>query len=261
MEHVTHHGRRIAYRVSKGDGDGPATLFVHGSGGTHAIWKAQARLRDTAPVVSVDLSGHGESDDVDAEPGPETLAAYADDVVAVAEETDATVLCGNSLGGAVAQWVALERDYADRLEGLVLQGTGAKLAVLQDLREWLADDFERAIEFLHGADRVFHDAPPEYVELSMDAMRRTGRAVVERDFLTCHRFDVRDRVSAIDVPTLAVAGEHDGLTPPRYHEFLASEIPDCERAVIEDAAHLAMIEQPEAFNALLREFLGRIASE
>ncbi|WP_280537914.1 alpha/beta fold hydrolase [Halopenitus sp. POP-27] len=260
MEHVTHHGRRTAYRVFEGDGEGPTILFVHGSGGTHAVWKAQARLTDTAPVVSIDLSGHGDSEDVDADPGLETLAAYADDVVAVAEETGATVICGNSLGGAVAQWVALEREYADRLEGLVLQGTGAKLAVLRDLRDWLADDFEHAIEFLHGQNRLFHDAPSEYTALSIDAMRQSGRAIVERDFLTCHRFDVRDRISTIDVPALAVAGEHDRLTPPRYHEFLAAEIPNCERVVIEDAAHLAMIEQPAAFNALLRQFLGRIAT-
>ncbi|GAB3417908.1 alpha/beta hydrolase [Haloparvum alkalitolerans] len=256
MERVTHHGRETAYRVSDRDADGPGVLCVHGSGGNHGVWKAQARLADEHPIVALDLSGHGESGDVDARPGPETLAAYADDVVAVAEETGASVVCGNSLGGAVALWVALERDLS--LDGLVLAGTGAKLAVLQDLLDWLAEDFDRAVAFLHGEDRLFHDAPEEYVELSEAAMRECGRATAERDFRTCHRFDVRDRLGEIGVPALAVVGEYDGLTPPRYHDYLADEMPRCERALIEDAAHLVMLEQPAAFNAALSEFLSRV---
>ncbi len=256
MERVTHHGRETAYRVSDRGADGPGVLCVHGSGGNHGVWKAQARLSDEHPVVALDLSGHGESEDVDARPGPETLAAYADDVVAVAEATGASVVCGNSLGGAVALWVALERDLA--LDGLVLAGTGAKLAVLQDLLDWLSEDFDSAVAFLHGEDRLFHDAPEEYVELSEAAMRECGRATTERDFRTCNRFDVRDRLGEIAVPALAVVGEHDGLTPPRYHDYLADEMPNCERALIEDAAHLAMLEQPAAFNAGLSSFLDRL---
>lgn len=253
MERVTHHGRETAYRVSDRGGDGPTVCCIHGSGGSKAVWKSQSRLSDRFPIVTLDLSGHGHSDDVDAKPGYETLGAYADDVVAVADATDATVLCGNSLGGAVALWIALERDLP--IDGLILAGTGAKLAVLRDLLDWLESDFDRAIEFLHGDDRLFHDAAAEYVELSKAAMRETGRAVTERDFQSCHSFDVRDRLEEIEIPALAVVGEHDGLTPPRYHDFLAERIDDCTRAVVADAAHLAMIEQPTAFNAVVAEFL------
>jgi len=258
MDRVRHHDRETAYRRSDRGGAGPTALCIHGSGGTSAVWKAQARLADDAPVAALDLSGHGESDDIDAEPGPETLGAYADDAVAVARETGARVLVGNSLGGAVAMWVALERDLD--LAGLVLAGTGARLAVLADLLDWLADDFPRAVEWLHGEGRLFHDPPDEYVELSRQTMRETGRAVTERDFRTCHAFDVRDRLGEITVPALAVVGVNDRLTPPWYHEYLADELPDCDLAHVEDAAHLAMIEQPAAFNAALRAFLARLAA-
>ncbi|KOX97865.1 MULTISPECIES: alpha/beta fold hydrolase [Halorubrum] len=256
MERVTHDGRETAYRRFDRGGDGPTVCLVHGSGGTKDVWKSQARLADRFPAVAVDLSGHGDSGDATASAGREALEAYADDVVAVAEATDATVLCGNSLGGAVALWVALERDLA--LDGLVLAGTGAKLAVAEPLRDALADDFERAVSLLHEPDRLFHDAPAEYVELSEAAMRACGRAVTERDFLTCHRFDVRDRLGEVAVPALAVVGAHDGLTPPAYHEYLAAEIPEGERTEIPDAAHLAMLERPTAFNDALAEFLGRL---
>lgn len=253
MEWVSHHGRETAYRLSDRGGSGSTVLCIHGSGGSSSVWKAQPRVADEYPVAAVDLSGHGESDDVEAAAGYETLIAYADDVVAVAEAVDADVLCGNSLGGAVLLWVVLHRDL--ETDGLVLAGTGAKLSVLQDLLDWLAGDFDRAIEFLHDEDRLFHDAPEEYVELSEATMRETGRAVTERDFRTCHRFDVRDLVGDLEVPSLAVVGEHDKLTPPRFHDYFAEEMPNCRRASIEDAAHLAMLEQPTAFNAVLTEFM------
>ncbi|MFO8115313.1 MAG: alpha/beta hydrolase [Halorubrum sp.] len=259
MERVTHDGRDTAYRVSDRGGDGPTVCFVHGSGGSKDVWKAQARLSDRFPVVALDLSGHGDSDDVDAPAASETLAAYADDVAAVAGETGATVVCGNSLGGAVALRVALARDRP--LDGLVLAGTGAKLAVAEPLLDALATDFDRAIDLLHEPDRLFHDAPAEYVELSRADMRACGRAVTERDFRTCHAFDVRDRLDEVATPSLAVVGEHDELTPPSYHDYLADRIDDCERATIEGAAHLAMLERPAAFNAALSSFLERRSGE
>lgn len=256
MERVSHHGRETAYRLSDRGGDGSTLLCVHGSGGAKSVWKAQARMSDEVPVATLDLSGHGASDDVAAEPGYETLTAYTSDVIAVAEEVDADVLVGNSLGGAVALWCVLERNFAP--DGLVLAGTGAKLAVLEDLLNWLETDYERALEFLHEPDCFFHDPDPESVDFSEAAMRETGREITRRDFRTCHEFDVRSRLDEIDVPSLALVGEHDKLTPPRYHDFFADEIPDCERATIEDAAHLAMLERPTAFNEALRAFVDRL---
>ncbi|AZH26082.1 alpha/beta fold hydrolase [Haloplanus aerogenes] len=253
METVTHHGRETAYRRHDRGGDGEPILFVHGSGGSHAVWKAQARLADARPVITLDLSGHGASEDVTADPGYEALSAYVDDTLAVAEATNAGVLCGNSLGGAVVLTLLLERDIDP--EAVVLAGTGAKLAVLDDLLRWLRTDFERAIEFLHGPDRLFHDPDDRLLETSRAAFDDAGQAVTHRDFRTCHTFDVRGRLDEITTPTLAVVGEYDALTPPWYHEALAARMPDCEWTTLDDAAHLAMLERPEAFNDALTNFL------
>ncbi len=254
MKTVTHHGRETAYEYHDRGGEGAAMLCVHGSGGNRGVWKSQGRLADERPVVALDLSGHGDSADIDAEAGFSTLSAYADDVIAVATETGSKVLVGNSLGGAVSLHIALYREFDP--DALVLAGTGARLAVLEDLLAWLEEDFESAVEFLHEPERLFYDADEELVALSRGSMRECGRHVVERDFRSCHTFDVRGELDRIDVPALAVCGEHDRLTPRQYHAFLAEEMPDCELAVIEEAAHLAMLERPEAFNATVSRFLG-----
>jgi len=257
METVTHDGRTTAYRV-RGDGPGAPALFVHGSGGTHAVWKSQlARLADDRPVAALDLSGHGESEDVATDPGPATLDAYARDVQAVARETGAGVLVGNSLGGAVVLTAVL--DHGASPDAVVLAGSGAKLAVLDDLRDWLAGEdggFDRAVEFLHGDDLLFHDPADRELAFSKTAMRECGREVVERDFLSCHTFDVRDRLGEVDSPVFALTGEHDRLTPPAFHEYVAEHVQDGAWTTVDDAAHLSMLETPDRFNDELRSFLG-----
>jgi pimeloyl-ACP methyl ester carboxylesterase len=256
METVTHDGRRTAYRV-RGDARHPTLLCVHGSGGTHAVWKSQlARLADDYRVAAVDLSGHGESDDIDTDPGAATLDAYAWDVLAVADEVEADVLVGNSLGGAVVLTAAI--DHGVTPDAAVFAGSGAKLSVLDDLRDWLAGadgGFDRAVEFLHGDDMLFHSPSDRELAFSKTAMRECGRAVVERDFLSCHRFDARDRLDEVSCPVFALTGEHDRLTPPEFHEYLAEHVQDGAWTTIEDAAHLSMLESPSAFNDELRSFL------
>ena len=257
METVTHDGRTTAYRV-RGGGSGTPALFVHGSGGTHAVWKSQlARLAGDRPVAALDLSGHGESEDIDTDPGPETLDAYARDVQAVAREVGAGVLVGNSLGGAVVLGTVF--DHGASPEAAVLAGSGAKLTVLDDLRDWLAGEdggFDRAVEFLHGDDLLFHDPDDRELAFSKAAMRECGREVVERDFLSCHTFDVRDRLGEVDTPVFALTGEHDRLTPPEFHEHVAEHVQDGAWTTVDDAAHLSMLEAPERFNDALSDFFG-----
>jgi pimeloyl-ACP methyl ester carboxylesterase len=252
MPTVSHHGRTTAYRVTDHGGAGDPLLFIHGSGVDGELWLEQQPLAARRPVVTLDMSGHGESDDVAAAPGGETLSAYASDVIAVAREVDTRILVGASLGAATALTIALERSFSPA--ALVLVGAGAKLSVLSDLLVWLEEDFEQAVEFLHQSDVFFHEDRTR-ADWSKQTMLATEQAVTRRDFRTCHRFDVRDRLEAIETPTLALVGEYDRLTPLWYHEYLADNLPNCRLGIVEDAAHLAMVEQPEPFNNALREFL------
>lgn len=269
MESVTHNRRRTAYRHSDRDGSGAPLCLVHGSGGESGVWKSQFRLSDRHPVVAPDLSGHGDSEDVQAAPGYEARSAYTDDVLAALRDAghdpDDSVLVGSSMGGAVCLHLLLERDVSPR--AIVLAGSGARLPVLRALREWLRDEpagteessdgFERALSFLHEPGRLFADADDPLRATSLAAMRACGRAVLYRDFETCHGFDVRGRLDEVQVPTLALVGERDKLTPRRFSEELVDGIDDAELGIVEKAGHLAMLERPEPFNAALLDFLDR----
>ena len=256
MQTFRHHGRSTAYRYREASGaTGSGLCCIHGSGGSHAVWEGQFELTERTPIAALDLSGHGESEDVDADPGYETLEAYAEDVVAVVDATDCRILLGHSLGGAVALWAALEHDLP--LDGLVLTATGARLAVLSDLLALLETDFEHAVDFLHGPDRFFHDPEPETVHLSKGILAETGQSVTVRDFNTANQFDVRGRLDELTLPAAAIVGEYDQLTPLRYHRHFTQTM-DCSLLRIENTAHLPMLEQPETFNGAVSMFLDRL---
>jgi pimeloyl-ACP methyl ester carboxylesterase len=257
MDHVTHDGRATAYRDATAEAD-HRTLYIHGSGGTHSLWAKQYG-RQGHDAVALDLSGHGESEDIDLGPdaGLDAMSAYADDAVAVARETDATVLCGNSLGGAVALTVALDRETD--LDGLVLVGTGAKLGVADELLDALANDYDAAVEALLDEDMLYHRTTDERLADAREMFAAVGARATERDFRACDAFDVRDRLGEIEVPTLVINGEYDGLTLPRFHEYLAEHLPNARRVELADAAHMPYLERPDAFDAAVDEFLAELA--
>lgn len=250
MQTVAHHGRETAFAIT--EGIGPTLCCVHGSGGSRAVWKSQ-RARLDQSVAALDLAGHGGSPDADVTPGDPALRTYVRDTLAVARTVDADVLVGNSLGGAVVLTALLDHD--PDIEAAILVGSGAKLGVAEPLRSWLEDDWEAAVTFLHDTDRLFHDPPTELLTLSRDSMLSVGQRITRRDFLTCHEFDVRDRLSEISVPVLALTGVQDSLTPPRFHAYLSAHCPTARSALVPEAAHLSMLERPDPVNRLVTEFL------
>jgi 3-oxoadipate enol-lactonase len=70
-------------------------------------------------------------------------------------------------------------------------------------------------------------------------------------------WDARERISAISVPTLVVAGAEDPATPVEHAELLVSRIPDARLLVLERAAHLANVERAEEFTTAMLDHLGQ----
>jgi pimeloyl-ACP methyl ester carboxylesterase len=233
-------------------GSGPTTLvLVHGSGGSAAVWRDQLDgLADVARVVALDLPGHGRS-------GGEAKARIEESVDVVRElgealGLDRIVVGGHSMGGAVALAFALA--HAERLAGLALVGTGARLRVLPAIFESLAADHAAAVRLV--TDLAVGAAAPAALKASIhDAVLRAPARSLLADFRACDGFDVMPRLGAIAAPTLVVVGSDDRLTPPKYAELLHQRIPGARLVVVPGAGHYVQLEQPAATTAALRELI------
>lgn len=237
--------------------DSPPLLLIHGAGGSRLHWPPEIRRLPDVRVLAIDLPGHGESPG----PGEHSIEAYAGRLLDWLENEgiERVVPAGHSMGGAVALTMALQAP--GRLAGLVLVSSGARLRVAPAILEASAQPstFPKAVETIIEWS-FSQTAPQRLVELARERMLEVDPAVVHNDFAACNAFDVMARLGSIGTPTLILCGAQDRLTPLKYSEFLAREIPDSTLQTIPEAGHMVMLEKPHALAGALRNFLAGIAS-
>ncbi len=225
-------------------------VFIHGSGCTGSAFAAQTAAFPGS--YAIDLPGHR----TPALKGAISIAAYADAVERQLEARgiEGAVLCGNSMGGAIALEIGLRAN--SRVGAIVMLGSGSKLRVAPALLESLERDFEAG---LRGLVPIFFAAPsPALVEASVAEMLEVGQTQTIADFRACDAFDATERLADLALPLLALTGEQDRLTPPKYAAFLADRVPGAEARILPGAGHLAMVERPDETNAALRAFVDRL---
>jgi pimeloyl-ACP methyl ester carboxylesterase len=245
-------GVRIAY-VAAGAG-APTVCFVHGTGGSSQVWMDQLEgLADLGHIVALDLPGHGRSSGDIPKGIDDAAAVVADflDALGIAR----VVIGGHSMGGAIAQQLALS--YPERVAGVILIGTGARLRVLPRLLDLLATDYPRGVDLLMSL-AVAAKAPAELKTELHRATADNAPGVVLGDLQACDRFDVMKRISTISAPTLVICGEEDQLTPPKYARFLGERIAGATVAVIAGAGHYVQAEKPHETTAAIRDSLARL---
>jgi pimeloyl-ACP methyl ester carboxylesterase len=233
-------------------GSGPPLVLVHGAGGSADLWQPQLDgLGDVARVVAPDLPGHGPQ----GGRGGQSIAAYGEWLADFLEALGAArvVLAGHSMGGAIAQTLALARPQ--RLAGLILVGTGARLrvpvSILELLREHPVEGQSLIQELSYAAG-----TPRERVAVADRVRREAAPLVTLGDYLACDGFDVRAQLGTVRVPTLVVTGTEDRLTPLKYGRFLAEAIPGARLVEVPAAGHFPQLEQPATVNAAIRAFLA-----
>ena len=243
-------GARKIYYIQQGD-QGLPVIFVHGAGANHLVWGAQMRaLGRIAHVIAIDLPGHGKSD----LPGCDSVEAYGDVILGLMDGLgfERAVIVGHSMGGAIAQMFALS--HRDRVAGLGLIGTGARLRVLPAVLDGIQDDFENTTRLI--IENSYWQPMDESVRrLAEEQLRACPAAVTHGDFIACDQFDVRTRLAAIQTPTLIVCGKQDQMAPPKYSEYLHANIANSQLELINGAGHSVMIEQAQAVNHALVEFM------
>lgn len=252
-------GNRI-HAIVHGEGNGPWVTFVHALATNAKLWDDDAkRFTPEFRVVQIDLRGHGQSE---SKVGVETLEDYGSDIVAVwdALGIEKSHLVGLSVGGMIGFGLAL--GHPDRLLKLVAADCRSdapemfvknwinRRAVLADkgmegvadmtLATWFAKKTQA--EKTHVIDR----ARAMIMETSDEGYIAASKAI--------EKIDYKRRLGEIRVPTLMVVGAEDGPHPAEMRD-MAKLLPGVGFEEIEDAGHLANIEQPERFDDIVLGFL------
>jgi len=251
----------LGYRLD-GPKGAPALALFGSLGSTTNVWEPQlAALAGRARVVRFDHPGHGTSPVPD---GAVTVDGIATSALAVLDELEIGrfAVCGLSLGGMVAMW--LGANAPERVGRLVLACTGAKLGTAEAWSE-RAELVRRegTVAVAAGVRErwftpAFRDSPA--AQAVVDELLAIPAGGYARGCEAVGAFDFRHELGRIGQPVLVLAGAEDPVTPTEVIEPLVSGIRNAAFATIPHAAHLANVEQPDAFTAAVLSHLEERAA-
>jgi 3-oxoadipate enol-lactonase len=260
-------GNEIAFTEA---GKGTPVVLLHGYPFDKSMWSEQLEAIAAAGfrAIAPDLPGLGETK---SSSEVATMDEMARDVAALLDHlrVEQAVVCGLSMGGYVAfEFIHL---FPTRVRGLVLAGTCAPADNEQEKagREQQVQTMLRAgmvpisIATLPKllASRTLAEKPNvvKRVRAMITRSDPKGAAAAQRGMAA--RRDYTEDLPKIDVPTLVIVGREDLIRPVADAEFMHRGIRDSRLEIIEDAAHMTNMEQPEEFNGVLIEFLESSVSE
>ncbi|KQV82269.1 hydrolase [Massilia sp. Root351] len=239
-------------------------VLSHALGCDLTMWDALAnQLAADCRVIAYDHRGHGSSAAPD---GAYSMADLADDAAALLRELDTgpVVWIGVSMGGMAGQELALRHPALVRALVLANTTSGYPEAAREVWRQRIATVRAQGIEAIADAvmGRYFHDG---FRSTQAATVARFRRRVVSTDvqgYIGCCNavgtLDTTARLHAIAAPVLVIAGELDQGTPPEMARTLAEAVPGARLLVLNDASHLACVEQPQAFAAAVRSFMAAL---
>ena len=244
--------------------DAPVLVLSSSIGADMHMWDEVVPLLSSCfRIVRYDTRGHGSSD---IGSGPVTIENLGNDVIAILDHLNISraFLCGLSLGGLTAQWLALH--HADRFAGVILANTapnfppasmwhdraktvreqGMQPLVAATLDRWLTKSFrESHPDRVAEVSKMIAGTSPEGYALCCEVLART---------------DLSDKLGAVRIPVRVICGEHDPSTTPLRGKELVDRIALADMITI-PAAHISAIEAPEQFADGVLEFVSRHASE
>ncbi|MCX5513050.1 alpha/beta fold hydrolase [Kaistia algarum] len=248
-----------------GPADGPPVLLVHGLGWDHTLWIGQIEtLADLGwRVIAPDLRGMGLTEKPEA---PYSIDLYAQDMIAVLDAlgVERFAMAGFSLGGIIA--AAMLGRVPERIAGAVIAccgvhstaagevGTEAMLARAEGLGP-LAFAGEQAAAIWHPDWAASH---PAEVERFIHWRAAMDQAALVRAFRSSYGTDYRPVLDRTRVPVRFIAADSDPFASVATLRDLQARVAGSDLVVIEEAGHMAPIEQRAAFDAALVDFLDRV---
>lgn len=244
-----------------GPGDAPVVCLSHSLACSGLMWEPQMGvLNDRFRVLRYDIRGHGGTD---APPGPYSMDRLGDDAVAMLDVLGIKRVhwVGLSMGGMIAQNLALR--YPDRLLSLALCDTLSAVpedaqAVWQERidtaeREGMGPLCEPTLGRWFTADFLKKNSPV------VEAIRTQILQTPVTGYIGCceaiRRIDYLDQLEGVRLPTAIIVGAEDPATPPSVSEAIHERIRGSTLTLIDGAAHLTNVEQPQAFSSALLKFL------
>ncbi len=242
----------LIYFEDKGKPDARATfLLIHGVAGASIQWQGlMEQLEAEHRVIALDLPGHGSS----TGRGGKSVQSYLNSVRSFVEalHLPPTILCGYSMGGAIAMEYALK--YPEDVFALGLISTGARLKVAPLFLETCLEKDMDKLKILLGKYAFAPSVSLIQIQKWYKKWGLPASEVIYGDFLTCNSFDRMEDVEEIKAPVLVACGDEDRMTPVKYSEFLASKIENSSLHIIEGGGHMLMVEKPLELSAVLADF-------
>lgn len=244
-----------------GSPEAPAILLIHGLGWSSHLWDRQAAwLADAGwRVVAPDLRGMGDSDKPAA---PYSIDQFTADMVALLHALDiaAATVVGFSLGGTIA--MALAARYPALVNGLVVvcasassstDAAAATEAMLARAARTGPQAFaaEQATAIFSRSWALSH---PDMVSDFIDRRAAMDQAALAGAFRAAYGVDLRDAIASIRVPARVIVSDEDAFVSVDTGRDIARRLRG-DFVLVADAGHMVSVEQPDAFDATLRQFL------
>ncbi len=259
-------GAEIFYRAA---GYGPPAILQHGWGGSSQYWQGtMGSLSDIRTVYALDLPGYGQSPPVTVqEANPEFLASL------IIEFADALGLerfdlIGHSFGSNLVSYVAADNPH--RVNQMVLtcpatyrnEGERRMIKVVHTMmgmtlrlrRPWIS---RVPTLYRRFSGRFFHRLPKDanLLREGFEDFLRMDRRTASESAISAANDAVNGVLSRVTVPTLVIGASNDSIMPRHGPSTVAQFVPNSRLIWIEDCGHLPMVERPEVYHWLLRDFL------
>ena len=250
-------------------GQGRPMLFLSETACDGEVWKIYQvpEFSRDHRVILHDYRGTGRS----GKPSIDySTKMFCEDAAALMDHLggEKAIVVGHSMGGRIAQLIALE--YPDRVDKLILASTGAAfpktkglpLKICQEMIEWGYERYVRDHSIFVGFTDGFAKKYPERVERYLE-VRMANLCPVEfylRHLIARQSHDTTSRLKDIRIPTLILVGEDDrNVTSDINHrsssEILAQGIPNAKLVVFSDERHSYFFANPEMAHKTIREFI------
>lgn len=237
--------------------DGPVLMLAHPLGADLRIFDGLVpHLPQDMRIVRMDMRGHGASD---CPPSPYSMGMLVRDTEQLieAQGLQNIVFAGVSIGGLIAQGLAAKRP--DLLRGLVLSNTAARIGTRDQWQTRIdaltTDPFEAFVD----ATMTRWFGPPERRDTDVSAVRDVLLAQNPQGVAgCCHAIagsDFYTTTATLNMPTLGIAGNRDGSTPPDLVRETIDLIQGAQFHLIRGAGHVPFVEKPAEYAALLTRFI------